>query len=96
MLVRLFFLLVFLCSTIDVAAQRRKRVSPIGQGTLYGFVGYNRSAYGLSDFSVAANNHNFTMHDVRFSDNPTGAPITSFLVVRVFLIFKLEHNWAIL
>ena len=103
MLIRCLLFLFLFSSALDVLAQRRKKVSPIGQGTLYGFVGYNRSAYGLSDFSVAANNYNFTMHDVRFTDNPDGAPISSFFGTEGFSNFQvgaqlgyfIKKNWAL-
>lgn len=103
MLIRFLLFFVLFASAIDASAQRRKKTNSIGQGTLYGFVGYNRSAYGLSELSVAANNYNFTMHDVRFSDNPAGVPISAFFnreginnfQIAAHLGYFVKKNWAI-
>jgi hypothetical protein len=60
-------------------AQKKKKLSTIGQGTLYINFGYNRAAYTPTNFQFTADDYNFNLDKVKGSDSPSGYPVYEFL-----------------
>lgn len=64
-----FLILIFSFFITPVLSQRKTKLNTNGNGTLFGQIGYNRSAYMLPTISVQGNNYTYKLHDVGVSDN---------------------------
>lgn len=68
-----FCFLLILCLSVNLQAQTKKKVKKVsyGKGTLYGYWGYNRSAYTKSNLRLIGSGYDFTLKNATAHDNPS-------------------------
>ena len=82
---RISLLIILLGLSMQAGAQsKRKKNNKVSyaKGTLFGYWGYNRSAYTKSDLRLVGPNYDFTLRDATAHDNPS--PID----LKVYMDFK--------
>ncbi len=64
-------LLLLLCLTLNVQAQSKKKAKKVSynKGTLFGYWGYNRSAYTKSNLRLVGQGYDFTLKNATAHDN---------------------------
>lgn len=91
--------LFFLFSITPVLSQRKTKLNTNGNGTLFGQIGYNRSAYTEPSISIAGNEYNYTLHKVGVSENVEMKPGSVFSSSSPQLSAKIGYfvadYWAI-
>lgn len=102
----ILILLAVLCLTsFDSNAQRsrKKAKNSYAQGTVFGYWGYNRSAYTKSNINFISDNYDFTLKNARAIDNPEAFdPKIYFNLAKLTipqfnarLGYYFRNNWAI-
>tara|TARA_R110002111_G_scaffold41290_3_gene76597 strand:- start:96 stop:950 length:855 start_codon:yes stop_codon:yes gene_type:complete len=97
---RLIFFSILLFSSGLTYSQRKTKLNTNGKGTLFGYVGYNRSAYTSSDVSFSSTNYDFIAGDMTFSDNQEEVGMGSFFnstspQFNIHLGYFVANKWAI-
>lgn len=97
---RLIFFSILLFSSGFTYAQRKAKLNTNGKGTLFGYFGYNRSAYSSSDVNFSSTNYDFTAGEMAFSDNEEEAGMgeyfnTSSPQFNFHIGFFVANKWAI-
>lgn len=96
----LIFFLILLFSTGYTYSQRKTKLNTNGKGTLFGYVGYNRSAYTSSDVSFSSTNYDFTTGGMLFSDNEEQVGMGKYFSssspqFNIHLGYFVANKWAI-
>lgn len=94
------FFSILLFSSGFTYSQRKTKLNTNGKGTLFGHVGYNRSAYSSSDVSFSSTNYDFTMGGMSFSDNDEEVGLGNYFnssspQFNFHLGFFVANKWAI-
>lgn len=97
---KLLFFSILLFSSGFTYSQRKTKLNTNGKGTLFGYVGYNRSAYSTSDVSFSATNYDFTMGGMSFADNQEEVQMGSYFnssspQFNFHLGYFVANKWAI-
>ena len=74
-MMRLLFVFLLIFAPLSAQSQtqwsKKKQKISVAQGTLFGYWGYNRSAYTKSNLRFLGPGYDFTMQGVEASDNPS-------------------------
>jgi hypothetical protein len=97
---KLIFFSILLFSSGFTYSQRKTKLNTNGKGTLFGYVGYNRSAFTASNVNFSSTNYDFTVGDMMFSDNEEGVGMgeyfnTSSPQFNIHLGYFVANKWAI-
>lgn len=97
---KLIFFSILLFSSGFTYSQRKTKLNTNDKGTLFGYVGYNRSVYSPSDVSFSSTNYDFTVGNMMFSDNEEELGMgeyfnTSSPQFNFHLGFFVANKWAI-
>jgi len=72
------FLVLFVLFTPVVNGQRKKKLNTNNKGTLFGQVGYNRSAYSSTDIALEGSDYSIQLKEAMVDDNLEGKPMANF------------------
>ena len=97
---KLIFFSILIFSSGFTYAQRKTKLNTNNKGTLFGYVGYNRSAYSASDVQFSSTNYDFTVGDMMFSDNEEQVGMGNYFKssspqFNVHLGFFVANKWAV-
>lgn len=95
----IFFSILLFCSGFTYS-QRKTKLNTNDKGTLFGYVGYNRSAYSASDVQFSSTNYDFTVGGMKFSDNKEEVAMGQYFnsstpQFNFHLGFFVANKWAI-
>lgn len=98
----MYRLVIFLLLTVPVFGQKSKPKKSWAQGTLYGYWGYNRTAFTKSDIRFVGYGYDFTLQNAKAHDRP--APLSkdyvnpSLITVPQFnarVGYMIRNNWGL-
>lgn len=97
---RLIFFSILIFSSGFALSQRKTKLNTNGKGTLFGYVGYNRSAYSSSDVTFSSTNYDFVAGNMSFSDNQEEVGMGSYFnssspQFNIHLGYFVANKWAI-
>jgi hypothetical protein len=97
---KLIFFSIILFSSGFTYSQRKTKLNTNGKGTLFGYVGYNRSVYSSSDVNFSSTNYDFTAGGMNFSDNEEEVGMGEYFnssspQFNFHLGFFVANKWAI-
>lgn len=97
---KLIFFSILLFGSGFTYSQRKTKLNTNGKGTLFGYVGYNRSAYSASDVQFSSTNYDFTVGGMKFSDNKEEVAMGQYFnssspQFNFHLGFFVANKWAI-
>lgn len=97
---KLIFFSVLLFSSAFTYSQRKTKLNTNDKGTLFGYFGYNRSAYSSSDINFSSTNYDFTVGGMVFSDNEEEVGMGEYFNTtspqfNFHLGFFVANKWAI-
>ncbi|MGB0933010.1 MAG: hypothetical protein ACPGU5_01940 [Lishizhenia sp.] len=102
-----YLITILICSLLIAPANsqssRKKRKYSYAKGTLFGYWGYNRSAYTQSNINFISNNYDFTLKGAKASDNPEAFDPSIYFNLNKLTIpqfnarigYYFKNNWAI-
>ncbi|PHR49873.1 MAG: hypothetical protein COA32_01695 [Fluviicola sp.] len=97
---KLIFFSILLFSSGFTYAQRKTKLNTNNKGTLFGYAGYNRSAYSASDVQLSSTNYDFKVGGMMFSDNEEQVGMGNYFKssspqFNVHLGFFVANKWAV-
>jgi hypothetical protein len=97
---KLIFFSILLFSSGFTYSQRKAKLNTNGKGTLFGYIGYNRSAYSTSDVNFSAENYDVTVGGMAFSDNEEEVGMGEYFnttspQINFHLGYFVANKWAI-
>ena len=99
----LILLLSVFVSFPSFSQRKTQKLSTHSKGTMFGYFGYNRSAYSNSKISVNSPSYNFEINKTSLSDNSSDASLLHYFASESFqniqfnfhLGYYVAHKWAI-
>lgn len=78
---KLYSVLLCLLLALPTFAQRKSKIkkNSNAKGTIFGYWGYNRSAYTKSDLTFIGEGYNFTLRNATAHDNPSDISLKAYL-----------------